>query len=357
MKGWRLFALVIVGLLMISSGALVASMAIGTTQRDHEISFVASVQYQDMIWSEMRLLDVDTQAILRVERGDNFAWMPDGRDASTLVSLVWSTNREDELYFYHLLNHGYSREAVPVDRLPSGVPVTISMAWSPDGTQLAFLMKTPNILNDLYVYTSATGATQNISQTPQLSEEAFVWSPDGRSIAYTNKKAELWVSALDAEPHKLPITLADPVRKPLWSPDSTSLIVKAVDNKTAGTQITVSDGTQTILPFCASSDDDARYISKLAWHPDGRLTCTMRDKKTRITDIVLVDLTANASTVIGQEQAVVDNLSWSSDGLYLLYQADATILAFNVMAYDDTAHRLTQVIRLEGGKAVWRPAP
>src|SRR4029079_15623378 len=134
-----------------------------------------------------------------------------------------------------------------------------SPAWSPDGTEIAFIRrhgdgdvdKAPN--HDLFVIEADAGAKEKHVRTTTADEEGRLsWSPDGRSIAYLLGD-ELKYSAYDqnrltvipvAGGQSRPLTdsLDRPVRSPLWTADGSILVTVADDRAEHIAKVNSSDG-------------------------------------------------------------------------------------------------------------------
>ncbi len=121
-------------------------------------------------------------------------------------------------------------------------------AWSPDGTQIAFIRehgegdggKAPN--KDLFAIEARAGAEAR-RLTADTAEETgrVAWSPDGRWIAcllgdelkwsaYDLSKLVL-VPAAGGPPRVLTAALDRPVRSPYWSADGSAISVVVVDDR------------------------------------------------------------------------------------------------------------------------------
>jgi len=130
-------------------------------------------------------------------------------------------------------------------------------AWSPDGTQLAFVngsnklvIKGPGGLR--YTGVDADGLSQS-------SGAALSWSSDGRHIAYGHAES-VWVvnSTPPYKPHQVSPGLGF---GPSWSPDSQRLVYSALD---LDLHVVNADGTGD-TDVTNSAVDEAFP----AWSPDG----------------------------------------------------------------------------------------
>jgi len=121
-------------------------------------------------------------------------------------------------------------------------------AWSPDGTQIAFVSKRGNgdldrnDNTDVWVIEAKPGAQPRQVTTSPISDDGpLSWSPDGRQLAYTigdelkfsaytqNKLAV--IPAGGGQPRILADTLDRPVRQPVWSKDGASIAFVVVDDR------------------------------------------------------------------------------------------------------------------------------
>jgi dipeptidyl aminopeptidase/acylaminoacyl peptidase len=121
-------------------------------------------------------------------------------------------------------------------------------AWSPDGTQIAFVSKRGtgdidrNDNTDVWVIDAKPGAQpRQVTTSPASDEGPLSWSPDGKQIAYVNGE-ELRYSAYNqnklsvipvtgGQPRVIAASLDRPVRGPIWSKDGASLTVTVVDDR------------------------------------------------------------------------------------------------------------------------------
>lgn len=110
-----------------------------------------------------------------------------------------------------------------------------SPAWSPDGTQLAWLSDVSGEYQLMIGDQLGLAAPRIIALPTSAYFSGVVWSPDGKRLAFTDNHLNLWTmdvvtgraAKADAD------TYADPGREmsPVWSPDSRWLAYsKSIDN-------------------------------------------------------------------------------------------------------------------------------
>ena len=90
-------------------------------------------------------------------------------------------------------------------------------AWSPDGKRLAFTIRIPGVLNDIYVIDITGDNFRRLTDHP-WQDLYPAWSPDGRWIAFwSNRDGGNAVYLMEADGAN-PKRLANG-RSPEWSPD------------------------------------------------------------------------------------------------------------------------------------------
>jgi len=254
------------------------------------------------------LADVMTSNSPLPQLGERLAWSPDGKSIA-FVSAVPSTEPEmngDPIvigrYWYRpatsypaRFNDNRRLHLFIVDaaskrtrQLTTGRYDEHSVAWSPDGTEIAFLSDRepdPDMFfnYDVFLLNVASGAIRQLTQT-KSNEYRPVWSPDGQSIAYEGLKRPLTSSETNSEDtHVWTIDVGTGARRevgaavdnrqgaPQWSADGESLYATVQSqgsvelyafsrlNGSAARVLSAGDVHGTISSFAAAKDGAIVY--------------------------------------------------------------------------------------------------
>ena len=105
-------------------------------------------------------------------------WSPDAKR----LAFVTYSNGDNEIDILDVRSHKVIRRIKPKD-----MGAISTVAWSPNGNQLAFSgMK--GGLSDLYLFDLGTGAVRQL-MNDRFADMQPAWSPDGRSIAFVTDRA------------------------------------------------------------------------------------------------------------------------------------------------------------------------
>jgi dipeptidyl aminopeptidase/acylaminoacyl peptidase len=176
--------------------------------------------------------------------------------------------------------------AKKADPLTSGVFDEASPAWSPDGSQIAFIRrhgdgdvdKAPN--HDLFVIDGRAGSKERRLTTTAADESGRLsWSPDGRSIAYVvgdepkysayDQNRLVTIPAAGGQSRILTDSLDRPVRAPFWGADG-AILVSVSDDRSeyiakvpvAGAAIQkLTTGPRVVTSLSAGSDGGLAVIA------------------------------------------------------------------------------------------------
>lgn len=140
------------------------------------------------------------------------------------------------------------------------------LAWSPDGTHVAFTLWALNATSayqGLHILDLRTG--RDVHPKLHNCEPATVaWAPDSRTLAYdcaafSPRSSQIHLIDFDGAHHRVLSTLGRGANAPTWSPDGTRI---AFSRHGAIYAVTLAGGAERLL---------ARDGYAPAWSPDGRL--------------------------------------------------------------------------------------
>ena len=143
-----------------------------------------------------------------------------------------------------------------------------SICWSPDGSQIAFVDRTANNLDAIFlIASSGTGKPQRLIPDDQEAETDPSWSPDGKQIAFATSpnvgasaKSELRTFRL-ASGEIAVLPASDGLLVPRWSPDGHTLAAMTLDTE----KLELFDWPSGQWTSLATS-----YVAFPEWSHDGR---------------------------------------------------------------------------------------
>ena len=213
------------------------------------------------------------------------AFSPDGRS----VAFSWSGESGNNLDIY-VMPWGSDTPA----RLTRDAARNISPAWSPDGSQIAFLQLSTISTGNLVVVPSG-GGPERVLQEVSLREDIYralrpllTWTPDGKGIVYTTTDSEtgragLYLSALHGSATRQLVSAGEGTLgttspaftadgkwlayTEIYGPYHSRLLVRAV---TAGLQFGGA-------PIRVSGPEDT-FIGSPVWSPNGKRLLYRRDR-------------------------------------------------------------------------------
>ena len=215
--------------------------------------------------------------------------------------ILFGSDRDGTPEIYVMDADGANLVRLTTDAWVQILPVTevTSLAWSPDGTRIAFIA---NRGGDRRIFVMNADGTDLVRLTDHHAGNGSpAWSPDGRRIAFTsNRSGDNEIFVINADGTELANWTHHPAdgTAPAWSPDGDRIAftsnrsgnneIYMMNTEIEGLRYSRSDGTEVseerynkLLPFLKGevialgadliqlTDHPAHDISP-SWSPDGR---------------------------------------------------------------------------------------
>ncbi|MHB1327249.1 MAG: S41 family peptidase [Gemmatimonadales bacterium] len=231
------------------------------------------------------------------------------------------------------------RETRP--RWVKGADFVRNASLSPSGARIAFEMR-----GEVITVAAEQGDPRNLSATPGVHERSPAWSPDGSQVAYLSDEGgeyRLHLVPQDGKGNRrvLPLTGAGFYSGLRWSPD--------------GKRIAYADNSQSIYVLDVASGRSNRVgghrtytplgLPEYAWSPDSRWLAYWVFSQPLVTTLSLYDADQNRSTAVTDGLSEVTQPVFERNGkyLYLLASTDAGP-ALDWFAQSTTGLRRTRAI-------------
>lgn len=140
-------------------------------------------------------------------------WSPDGKKAAFFT-------REGPLWIVPVSPEKGRATGPPKKLLDINFGWQGPVSWSPDSEKIVFFGTEGEYQGNIWIISVEDGALTQITDDPMF-EGRPVWSPDGKTIAYTKTNSEIWAISVEGrEPRKI-FGRGRPVS---WSPDSNWIV-------------------------------------------------------------------------------------------------------------------------------------
>ncbi len=194
------------------------------------------------------------------------SWSPDGKEITFTTDLAGRLN----LWKVNVAG-GWPIQLVQSDDRQFGA------TWSPDGKWIVYQQDAGgNELWDIYAVPSDGGTPINLTNTPDIREEAPLWSPDGRTIALNYKPKDGTVydlALLDWSTHRVSKLTHEATTdhwwaSVAWSRDGKTLYANRSDVNATDADVyavDVATGATTNLTVAQGQGDKRRILAFARW--------------------------------------------------------------------------------------------
>ncbi|HKY45834.1 MAG TPA: PDZ domain-containing protein [Pyrinomonadaceae bacterium] len=192
---------------------------------------------------------------------------------------------------------------------------TNSAALSPDAKHLLL-----GIRGEIFNANTATGEVANITKTGRAVEHNFVWSPDGKWIAYFSDESGEMELHLQTAPagtvRRIPIEKKSSFYRELqWSPDSRKLVFS--DSHLALWCFDLDKNAASRLDNARHTDGDPSF--QPSWSPDSKWLTYSKYGFNRVRSIVLYSFDTGKLTTITSPHIDAQQPLFDNNGKYLYF--------------------------------------
>ncbi|MBU5612433.1 BamA/TamA family outer membrane protein [Geomonas azotofigens] len=237
----------------------------------------------------------------------------------------------------------------------------VSPRFSPDGSRIAFTRRDPHDHTSVVV-TDASG--QKVAAfRRQLSDGSLSWSPDGRSVYFTqaevnrgfNLYQDLYVYDL-ASNRSTRLTDGQRLGEVQVSPDG-KLFAAVASNRGSQNLVLLSADARgdKVAPQALTAYPEGR-VSGPRFSPDGRAICYVLTDNAGTSSLRMYDLVDKSDRPLFSAGNTIAYPAWAADNSVIYYVSDETGV-FNVFAYDLRERKSYQVTHLLTGALQPEPAP
>lgn len=248
------------------------------------------------------------------------AWSPDGKE------IVFSTNFTGRMNLWKVsANSGWPLQLTVSDDRQFGA------VWSPDGKEIVYEQDFGGSeYYDLFAIGSAGGVPVNLTNTPDISENGPLFSPDGKTVAFAYKpktSSTVDIALLDWQSRQVKKLTTEQTQNHLWqavdwSSDSKYIIANRVNvsfTDSSVYRIEVASGkAEDLTPHKGDVIFTASAIS-----PDGKTVLITCNQKRGYQNAALLDTASRQLKWITDMQWEASSGNFSPDGRYATYEVNA----------------------------------
>lgn len=254
-------------------------------------------------------------------------WSPDSKD------VLFTTNISGRMNLWKVsANGGWPIQLTQSDERQ------YSAVWSPDGKWIVYQQDTGgNELWDVFAVPSQGGETVNLTNTPDVREEAPLWSWDSKTIALNFKPKEVTVyniELLDWSTHQTRNLTNEETKNHSWS-----AVAWSHDGKTLyanRTEVSFTDSDVYAIDVKSGKTEDLTphqgsvLYSASALSPDGKTLLITSNQKGGFQNVALLDVASKKLTWATDTQWEASSGDISPDGKWFTYtiNADGQVTAY-----------------------------
>jgi TolB protein len=235
-----------------------------------------------------------------------------------------SFSDDQDLAFYVMPARG--GRATRLSLPPNAVGISIS--WSPDGRQIAYVGRVSNGPRTMFqIFIANADGTGSRQLTTESENDALypAWSPDGNSIAYLDNGVDAYGINLIATDGSGRTRIANTTRialgRPTWSPLGTEIafVGHTGGPETEGLYVIRTDGSN-LRPVTINPG-----ASEPQWSPDGTLLAFAEESAdgAHTWRIALIRLDGTNQRYLTAPGGLHTGPSWSPDGDAIAYQSSS----------------------------------
>ncbi|MGH9718642.1 MAG: alpha/beta fold hydrolase [Bryobacteraceae bacterium] len=226
-------------------------------------------------------------------------------------------------------------------------------AWSPDGRWIVFQSDYDGDEQwDLFAVSTENGDVRNLTNTREISEESPVFSPGGKRLAYVSKpktSASYEVHVMEFGTGKvIEVTRETPSQfsnhDPVWSKDGRSLAwtQSRADQKADAIFVARGAGLRSVQPVSPENAEHNYYA--VDWSPDARQLLITSNALNRFSNVAVLDIETRELEWITRAKYETDAGAWHGRTISYLTNRDGDC---EISLYDTTRRR--------AAKLPWKP--
>lgn len=250
--------------------------------------------------------------------GDS-AWSPDGKQVAFISNIsgrrnIWLVPAEG----------GWPSQLTVSDRRQA------APAWSPNGRWIAYGSDTDgNEQWDIYLVSPSNGQVLNLTNTPEISEEGFAWSPDSEKLVYSVKPKtapNYEIDVIEVLTKKVThLTSNTPPQLnnsgAIWSRDGKWIVFTQQDAAGKNSNVFLANAS-TGRAINLTPHQGEQIFSATGISPDGKSVLITSNAENGYDNAGLLDIASKKITWLTNDKWEVSSGKFSPDGKRLTWTAN-----------------------------------